>query len=182
MLEQRLSKQQILTLYVNQTYMGQRGSFSINGFGEAAKPIRQGHLSSNLPEAATWPPSFQLQTESSRSTKHPDEVKRRRNTVLASMPIRSAQSVTKTTKSARTSDQRSFRLKIDASDAPYLVDYIREELLQSFSEDDITNGGLRVYTSLDPAFQKIAVESVQNGLKFVDEQLAAQKKRTENDR
>src|SRR5262249_11989620 len=36
MLEQRLTKQQILTLYVNQTYMGQRGSFSINGFGEAA--------------------------------------------------------------------------------------------------------------------------------------------------
>src|SRR5215475_9102660 len=36
MLEQRLSKQEILTLYVNQTYMGQRGSFSINGFGEAA--------------------------------------------------------------------------------------------------------------------------------------------------
>ena len=45
MLEQRLSKQQILTLYANETYMGQRGSFSINGFGEAADGLfRQGHL------------------------------------------------------------------------------------------------------------------------------------------
>jgi len=36
LLEQRLTKQQILTMYANEVYMGQRGSFSVNGFGEAA--------------------------------------------------------------------------------------------------------------------------------------------------
>jgi penicillin-binding protein 1B len=56
------------------------------------------------------------------------------------------------------------------------VDYIREELLKDFNEDAITDGGLRIYTSLDPALQKIAVEAVQNGLKGVNEQIAAQKK------
>jgi penicillin-binding protein 1B len=35
-LETRLSKEQIFTLYANDAYLGQRGSFSINGFGEAA--------------------------------------------------------------------------------------------------------------------------------------------------
>ena len=53
-LEQTLSKQQIFEDYANQIYLGRRGSFSINGFGEAAeayfgKDIRQ----LTLPEAAT---------------------------------------------------------------------------------------------------------------------------------
>src|SRR5262249_21297822 len=68
-------------------------------------------------------------------------------------------------------------IKMDATEAPYLVDYVREELLKGFSEDDITNSSLRVYTSLDPSLQRIAVEAVQNGLKFANEQIAAQKKR-----
>ena len=36
LLEKRLSKEQILELYANQIYLGQRGSFSIYGFGEGA--------------------------------------------------------------------------------------------------------------------------------------------------
>src|SRR5206468_1574537 len=36
LMEQRLSKRQIFELYANQTYLGQRGSFSVYGFGEAA--------------------------------------------------------------------------------------------------------------------------------------------------
>ncbi len=177
MLEQRLSKQQILTLYVNQTYMGQRGSFSINGFGEAAEAYFGKDISSlSLPEAATLAAIIPAPNGKFSPLKHPDEVKRRRNTVLSSMHSLGTIG-DKAYESARTSDLRIIPLKIDASDAPYLVDYIRDELLHSFSEEDITNGGLRVYTSLDPALQKIAVESVQSGLKFVDEQLAAQKKR-----
>src|SRR5262249_39817041 len=54
---------------------------------------------------------------------------------------------------------------------------IREELLKSFSEEEITNSSLRVYTSLDPALQKIAVQAVHNGLSFADEQIAARNKR-----
>lgn len=36
-LEQRLSKEQTMEMYCNQIYLGQRGGFSINGFGEAAR-------------------------------------------------------------------------------------------------------------------------------------------------
>src|SRR5262249_10878810 len=36
-LEQRLSKQEIMAMYCNQIYLGQRAGFSINGFGEAAR-------------------------------------------------------------------------------------------------------------------------------------------------
>src|SRR5206468_1156391 len=54
LLEQRLTKQQILTMYANETYMGQRGSFSINGFSEAANAYFGKDLSAlTVPEAAT---------------------------------------------------------------------------------------------------------------------------------
>ena len=65
MLEQRLSKQQILTLYANETYMGQRGSFSINGFGEAAEAYFGKDISvSPCRKQRHWWPSFRLRMAS----------------------------------------------------------------------------------------------------------------------
>jgi penicillin-binding protein 1B len=177
LLEQRLTKQQILTLYANQTYMGQRGSFSINGFGEAAEAYFGKDLASlSLPEAATLAAIIPAPNGKYSPTKHPEEVKKRRNLVLTSM--RTIGSISESDfQAAKNSELKVIPLKIDSSDAPYLVDYIREELLRNFSEEEITNNNLRVYTSLDPALQKIAVESVQDGLKFVNEQIAARQKR-----
>ncbi len=177
LLEERLTKQQILTMYANQTYMGQRGSFSINGFGEAALAYFGKDLSTlSATEAATLAAIIPGPNGKFSPVKHPDEVKKRRNIVLAAM--RSTGSITdKDFQEAKNAELKVIPLKIDASDAPYLVDYIREELLRSFTEEEITHSSLRVYTSLDPGLQKIAVEAVQNGLRFVDEQIAAQKKR-----
>jgi penicillin-binding protein 1B len=176
LLEQRLSKQQILTLYVNQTYMGQRGSFSINGFGEAAESYFGKDIASlTLPEAATLAGIIPAPNGKFSPVKHPEEVKRRRNTVLAAM--HSIGTIDdKQYDAAKNSDLKVIPPKVDASDAPYLVDYIREELLKTFSDEDITNGGLRVYTSLDPELQKIAVDAVQNGLKFVNDQFVQLKR------
>src|SRR5437773_1352830 len=177
LLEQRLTKQQILTMYANETYMGQRGSFSINGFSEAANAYFGKDLSAlTVPEAATLVGIIPAPNGKFSPVKHPDEVKRRRNSVLAAM--RSMGSITdKQYEEAKNAELKVIPLKIDASDAPYLVDYIRDELLKTFSEEEITNSSLRVYTSLDPALQKFAVEAVQNGLKLANQQIALQKKR-----
>ena len=53
LLEQRLTKEQIFELYANQIYLGQRGSFSIYGLGEAANAYFNKDVASlTLPEAA----------------------------------------------------------------------------------------------------------------------------------
>ncbi|PYS13681.1 MAG: penicillin-binding protein 1A [Acidobacteria bacterium] len=152
LLEQRLTKQQILTMYANEVYMGQRGSFSVNGFGNGKfSPV-----------------------------KHPDEAKRRRNAVLLAM--RTLGAITeKQYEDAKNAELKVAPIKIDVSDAPYLVDFVHEELLRDYTEEEITNSSLRVYTSLDPALQRAAVEAVQNGLKFVETQIAAQKKKQSDD-
>ncbi|MGH9455483.1 MAG: transglycosylase domain-containing protein, partial [Terriglobia bacterium] len=53
MMEQRLSKKQIFDLYANQVYLGQRGSFSVYGMGEAADAYFNKDVKDlTLPEAA----------------------------------------------------------------------------------------------------------------------------------
>ena len=177
LLEQRLTKQQILTMYANETYMGERGSFSIHGFGEASAAYFGKDLSSlTLPEAATLVGIIPGPNGKYSPTKHPDEVKKRRNLILTAM--KSLGTIDeKHYEEAKSAELKVIPIKIDASDAPYLVDYIREELRKDFSDDEITSASLRVYTSLDPALQKIAVEAVRNGLNNVNEQIEARKKK-----
>jgi len=53
LMEQRLSKEQIFELYANEVYLGQRGSFSVDGFGEAADAYFSKDVKSlTLPEAS----------------------------------------------------------------------------------------------------------------------------------
>ena len=181
LLEQRLTKQQILTMYANEVYMGQRGSFSVNGFGEAAAAYFGKDLAGiTLPEAATLAGIIPAPNGRFSPLKHPDEAKRRRNAVLLAM--RTLGSITeKQYEDAKNAELKVAPIKIDVSDAPYLVDFVHEELLRDYTEEEITNSSLRVYTSLDPALQRAAVEAVQNGLKFVETQIAAQKKKQSDD-
>src|SRR6266516_6333901 len=112
-------------------------------------------------------------------TKHPDEVKKRRNQILTTM--HSLGMITdKELADAKKAEVKVAPIKVDASDAPYLVDFVREELLKDFSEDALINNSLRVYTTLDPALQRAAVDAVENGLRFAQEQIAAQSKHRKN--
>src|SRR5437762_5313876 len=181
LLEQRLTKQQILTMYANEVYMGQRGSFSVNGFGEAAAAYFGKDLAGiTLPEAATLAGIIPAPNGKFSPLKHPDEAKRRRNSVLLAM--RTVGAITeKQYEDAKNAELKVAPIQIDVSDAPYLVDFVHEELLRDYTEEEITNSSLRVYTSLDPALQRAAVEAVQNGLKFVQAQIAARKKKQQSD-
>ena len=84
-LEHRFNKKQIFEMYANEINMGQRGSFSINGFGEASeayfgKDVRQ----LNLAECATLAGIIQ-RPNYFNPFRHADRVVERRNLVLDSM-------------------------------------------------------------------------------------------------
>ena len=85
LLEQRLSKEQIMAMYCNQIYLGQRGGFSINGFGEAARAYFDKDVSHlTLPEAAMLAGIIRSPNRYSPWT-HPDRAQERRNLVLDKM-------------------------------------------------------------------------------------------------
>ena len=80
-------------------------------------------------------------------------------------------------KKAKATDLKLAPFKNDASDAPYLVDYIRENLIKDFSEDVLNNESLRVETTIDPGLQRVAVDAVVKGLKEVNVIIADRNKR-----
>jgi penicillin-binding protein 1B len=58
---------------------------------------------------------------------------------------------------------------IDASEAPYFVDLVHEQIVQRLGDSDASHSSLRIYTSLDPELQRAAAAAVEEGMKNVDE-------------
>jgi penicillin-binding protein 1B len=175
-LEQKLNKQQIFEFYANQVYLGQRGSYSINGFGEASRSYFGKDIKEiTLPEAAMIAGIIQSPNYLN-PYKRPDKVMERRNVVLDSMVETGA--ITR----AQADDAKATPLKlsapnVEASDAPYFVDLVKDALSSEHSETDLNENAYRIYTTLDPDLQHAAAEAVSEGIKLVDDQVAKQRTR-----
>ena len=84
-LEQKLSKEQIFEYYANQVPLGNRGSFGIRGFGEAAQVYFGTDVTRlTVPEAATLAGLIQ-QPSFTNPFRWPERAKQRRNVVLKLM-------------------------------------------------------------------------------------------------
>lgn len=177
-MEQKFSKQQIFELYANQVDMGQRGSFTIMGFGEASRAYFNKDLQSiTLPEAALLAGIIQAPSRLS-PYRHPERALDRRNLVLDSMVETGAITRAQAELAKATPLQKSLAPpNVEASDAPYFVDMVRDHLISQYSEQDINDQALRVYTTLDPDLQRAAAEAVQEGIKSVDAQVQAMRTR-----
>lgn len=169
-LEQRFSKKQIFELYANEVPMGQRGSFSIAGFGEAAKAYFGKDIKDvTLPEAAMLAGMIQRPSYLD-PYRHPDHATERRNLVLDAM-VETGDITREQADQAKAAPLKLAPQNFEASDAPYFVDLVREQLLPKFGEDELNGDGYRVYTTLDPTLQKAAADAVVAGLKEVDQQI-----------
>jgi penicillin-binding protein 1B len=167
-LEARFTKQQIFEMYANQINLGQRGSFSINGFGEAA----QSYFGKNLRQLDTAECAMlagMIQRPNYFSPyKHAERTIERRNLVLDSMVETGAISAAEGEK-AKAEPLRLATPNIDASEAPYFVDLVHDQIVQRLGDSDATRAEMKIYTSLDPDLQRVATEAVEVGMRNVDE-------------
>ncbi len=158
-IERRFTKPQIFTLYANQIFLGH----SVYGFEAASefyfsKPAKQltleeAALLAGLPKG----PSVYSPIN------HPDRAQKRRNLVINAM-LEDGKITT-----AQAADARSAPLVLHLAHdpnslAPYFVEEIRRYLEGKYGADQVHEGGLKVYTSLDVDLQKAANQSVLDGL------------------
>jgi len=166
-LENRFDKQQIFAMYANQINLGQRGSFAINGVGEAAQAFFAKDLSRlDTAECALLAGTIQSPNRLN-PYRHHARAMERRNLVLHSMVETHAITSTEAV-NAKAEPLRLAPPNVDASEAPYFVDLVHEQLVQRLG-DNLSHQSLRIYTSLDPQLQRIASEAVEVGMRNVDE-------------
>jgi len=171
-LESRFNKQQIFEMYANQIPMGQRGSFAIAGFAEAAQAyFGKDFKQLDLAECAMLAGIIQRPSYFN-PYKHMDRVMERRNLVLDSM----VETEAITSSEAARAKAEPIRLappNIDASEAPYFVDLVHDQIVQRLGDTDTSHSALRIYTSLDPELQRAASDAVEAGMKHVDDLVRA---------
>ena len=157
-IERRFTKDQILTLYVNQIYLG-HGRY---GFEAGSEFYFSKHLKDvTLAEAALLA-ALPKGPELYSPLRNPDRALRRRNLVLEEM----AKDGKITPYQAAAAQAEPLGLKLEVAPnslAPYFVEEVRKQLEKEYGVDEVHGAGLRVYTTLDLGLQQVANKAVLDG-------------------
>ncbi|KJR40502.1 penicillin-binding protein, 1A family [Candidatus Magnetoovum chiemensis] len=157
-IERLYTKEEILDLYLNQTYFGSRAygieAASNTYFGKKTEEltIAEAALLAALPKApSTYSPIV-----------NPQESLKRRNLALKEM--KEATFITEQQYLEALNVKLPTKTVSRKYNVPYFIDYVRSELEKEYG-DKLYTAGLKLYTTLDYKMQKIAEEAVAVGLK-----------------
>ncbi|KJS30988.1 MAG: hypothetical protein VR64_12935 [Desulfatitalea sp. BRH_c12] len=173
-MELKFSKDEILEIYLNEIYLGQKGSVAINGIGEAArfyfgKPIQNLSLSEAVVIAGLIKAPNAYSPYVNTKACHA-----RKNMVLKAMVQKGY-----LTNEEYSAEQDKFIEPVGYTQygkmAPYFIDYLSNQLMALYQPDDLSSLGLSIYTSLDSQVQMAAEEALQNGLGRLEKSLSALK-------
>ncbi len=179
-LETRLSKDEIFSLYANQIYLGQQSGVSIYGVGEAANVYFGKDVSQlTLPESAFLAGIIRSPNRYN-PYKNPERVQERRNQVLESM-AEAGEITPQQLEQAKAValELKQVSSKKDLQGMPYFSQYVIDELPKVVSDPEALQH-LRVYTSIDPDLQKLAYETVSKRLDKLDGYFKKKQKGTLN--
>jgi 1A family penicillin-binding protein len=155
-IEARFSKKDILKLYLNEIPYG-RNAYGIQAaaqtyFGKNASEltVAQSAYLAALPQA----PSYY--------NAHLDDLQARAGYIMQLMKDQGY--ITEEQYNEAVTEHVAFTATKDSINAPHFVLYIQELLADKYGERTMQEGGLKVYTTLDPELQKIAEEAVKTGV------------------
>ncbi len=164
-IEHQFTKQQILELYVNRIYFG-TGCYGVETasqayFGKSASKL-------NLPEAALLAGLIRSPNRFS-PLKNPEGAKTQRNAVLNRMVA------LKKLSSAQAEEAKRAKITPHPKRLPfiqenYAMDAVQRDLNPLLTQDQIDNGGLSIYTTLDPAVQNATQQALETQLTKIEHQ------------
>ncbi len=164
-IEQKFTKQQILELYINRIYFGS-GCYGVETasqayFGKSASKL-------NLSEAALLAGLIRSPNRFS-PLKNPEGAALQRNAVLDRMAelkkISAGQA--EEAKLARVNTHPKRLLQVQEN---YAMDAVQRDLNLLLTQDQIDNGGLYIYTTLDPAVENAAQLALETQLTKIEHQ------------
>ncbi|MGQ0695274.1 MAG: PBP1A family penicillin-binding protein [Nitrospiraceae bacterium] len=160
-LEYKYRKEEILESYLNEIYLGQAGSVSIYGVGEAAHR----YFGKNVDELSIDEMALIVGLIKGPNTyspmKNAEFATQRRNVVLRLLRDQGTLTEEAWTQAVNRPVQVALAQEI-LTDAPYFVDYVLREV-----EEGTAMGipeGTRLNSTLDPWIQRLATQAFQQGL------------------
>jgi penicillin-binding protein 1B len=165
-LESRSSKNDIFELYLNDVYLGQRGSFGIQGVGQAAQVFFAKDVKNLTVAEAALIAGVIRSPNAGSPFQHPEAARRRRNLVLDQMAAvdllgKDEASAQKNTPIGVVSGA------VDRGEAPYFLDALRARLLSEYDGSRLPSLGLRVLSTMDLNLQNAAQRALVEGLEEV---------------
>jgi penicillin-binding protein 1A len=159
-LERRYSKNEILDLYLNSVYFGSN-AYGVEAAAKtyfnkepAALTIAEAALIAGLPQAPTgYSPR-----------KHLDKALERRNRVISKMAELGFITQGEADAALLTPIELAPYSPYTQVQEPYVVAYVRKQLIDMFGEEKVFQGGLQVETTINPAYQKLAAEAISSTL------------------
>lgn len=161
LIELHYDKDEILEAYLNEVNLGQNGNYSINGYGLASQfyfglPLRELNIAQQafLVGLVQGPSLY-------NPWRNPEAAEKRRNIVLNNMLVMGY--LTQEQYETETARPLNVIAKPTMGPAcfPDFLDIVRRQLRAEYQEGDLTNQGLRIFTTLDP----IAQTKVQSAFK-----------------
>ena len=168
-LEQSLSKDRILELYLNEIFLGQNSY----GVAAAAQTYFNKTLSELTPAEAATLGAMPKEPSKYHPVRDHDKLVARRNYVLTEM-AQNGYLDQATADAAKAEPLRTvqggeipaYRDVMPPRD--YFTDEIRRQLSGTFGEDQFFSGGLSIRATEDPDMQKLAAKALRNGLESYD--------------
>ena len=165
-LEETLSKERILELYLNEIYLGLQ-SYGVAAAAQAYfnKPLDQ----LTIAEAA-FLAALPKAPNNYNPIRYPDAAKERRDWVLDRMTVDHVITPAQAAEArAQPITPAQFRRADTVGDAAYFAEEVRRRLIEQFGAERTTQGGLMVRTTLDPGLQAVAERVLRDGLMRYDQ-------------
>src|SRR5437667_6648273 len=161
-LEQRFSKDQILTMYMNRVYYG-HGAY---GIGAAARTYFSKDAKDLTPAQSAFLAGLIQAPTAYDPVTHYDLAHERELYVLQGMVDTKALNAADAEQAVADNVKSEFKIQPTArqSKAPHFVDYVLTKLESTFGSAAIQQGGLVVHTTLDLDLQQTATQAVKNGV------------------
>src|SRR5438094_1567077 len=164
-IERQFTKQQILELYVNRIYFG-TGCYGVETasqlyFGKSASKL-------NLSEAALLAGLIRSPNRFS-PLKNPEGAAMQRNAVLDRMVALKKITPAETEEAKRTKIVTHPK-RLPQIQEKYAMDAVQRDLNLLLTQDQIDNGGLSIYTTLDPSVQNAAQDALETQLTKIEHQ------------
>lgn len=156
-LEARTDKRKVLETYLNLVYFGE-GAYGVES---ASKRYFGKHVGDvDLQEAALLA-GIIASPGRYDPVAHPEAARERRDRVLARMQELGYISEQQRAEAAAAEVAIKPRKDDREQLAPYFVEHVKQQLIERLGSQTVFEGGLRVYTTLDPAVQRCAEEAAR---------------------